>query len=66
MKRISNLDVKIDRFLKVKKRTLAITNCDARSNSKDKIKGDGQASFHPVTIREVDNLEDETESAKAT
>jgi len=50
--------------LKVKRRTLVITNCEANSNSEEKIKGDGQASFYPVTIREDDNLGDDTESAK--
>jgi len=29
------------------------------------IKGDGQASYHPVTIQEADDLEDETKLVEA-
>ena len=50
MKHISTLDVMIDGSLKVKRCTLVITNYEASSNSKEKIKWDGQASFHPVTV----------------
>jgi len=32
---------------------------------KKKIKEDGQASFHLIAVREVDHLEDDTESAEA-
>ena len=62
--RIFTLDVKIDGSLKVKRRTLVITNYEASSNSKEKIKGNGQAPFHVVTIREANDMEDETESTK--
>jgi len=31
---------------------------------KKKIQGDRQASFHPVTVREAVDLEDDTQSAK--
>ena len=65
VKCISTLDVKTDGSIKVKRRTLVITNCEANSNSEEKIKGDGQASFYPVTIREDDNLEDDIQSAEA-
>jgi len=59
MKRISTLDVKTDGSLKVKRRTLLTS-----STSKEKIQRDGQASFHPVTVREAIDLEDDTESTK--
>jgi len=61
MKHISTLDVKTDGSLKVKRHTLLITNCEANLNSKEKIKRGGQASFHPITIRDANNLEDDTE-----
>ena len=38
IKRISALDVKGDSSLKVKRRNLVITSCEASSNSKGKIK----------------------------
>jgi len=64
MKCISIFDVKTNCTLKVKGHTLIITGCEASSNSKDKIKGDGQASSHLVTIWEADDLEEETELAE--
>jgi len=54
-----------DGSLKVKRLTLLITNCEASSTSKEQIKEDGQASFHPITVREVNDLEDDTESVEA-
>jgi len=65
MKRISTLDIKTDGSLKVKRCILVITSCEGSSNSNEKIEGGGQASFYLVTIREADNLENETESAEA-
>jgi len=50
MKCISSLDVKTEGSLKVRRRTLVITNCEANSTSKEKIQWDGQASFHPITV----------------
>jgi len=50
MKHISTLDVKTDGSLKVKRHTLVITSCEASSNSKEKIKEDGQVSSHPITV----------------
>jgi len=64
MKRVSTLDVKIDGSLKVKRRTLVITIYDTSSNSKGKIKDEEQASSHPITVRDVDDLKTETASAK--
>jgi len=64
MKCISTLDVKTDDFLKVKKRTLIITNSEASSNSKGKIKGDGQASSHPVIVWDANDLMDDIESTE--
>jgi len=49
----------------VKRRTLVITSCEARSNSKEKVKKDGQPSSHPITVREADDLEAESGSAEA-
>ena len=66
MKHISTLDLNTDDSLKVKRRTLVITICEASSNSKEKIKGDKQASSHPITVQEADDLEDETESTEAS
>ena len=43
-KQVSTLDVKINGSLKVKRRTLVITSCDASSNSKDEIKDEDQVS----------------------
>jgi len=63
MKRVSMLDVKIDGSLKVKRRTLVITNYDASSNSKDKIEEEDQVSSNHNMIREVDDLETEIELA---
>jgi len=54
-----------DGFLKVKRRTLVIINCEAGLNSKEKIKGDGQASFHPIIVQEANYLEGNNESAEA-
>jgi len=65
MKRVSTLDVKIDDSLKVKRRTLVITSCDASSNSKDKIKAEDQVSSNQIMIREADDLETTVEPAKA-
>jgi len=59
MKRVSTLDVKIDGSLKVKRRTLVITNCDTSSNSKDEIKDKDHVSSNYITIREADDLETE-------
>ena len=59
VKHISSLNIMIDGSLKVKRRTLIITSCEA--SSKEKIE-DGQASFYYITVREADNLEAETGS----
>ena len=64
MKRVSTFDVKTYGSLKVKRRTLVITKCEASSNSKEKLKGDGQGHFHPSTVRDPDDVEDETRSTK--
>jgi len=40
--------------------------CKGSSNSKEKMKGDGQASFHCVTIGNVDNLKDGIELPQAS
>jgi len=61
MKRVSTLDVKIDDSLKVKRRTLVITNYDASSNSKDEIKDQGQVSSNHITFWEANDLEKEVE-----
>jgi len=47
------------------KRTLVNTSCEANLNSKEKIKGDGQASSHPVTVQGAEDLKDKTESDEA-
>jgi len=65
MKHIFTLDAKTDGSLKVKRCTLVITNCEASWNSKEKIKGDGQASLHPVTIQETNDLDDDTKLVEA-
>jgi len=64
IKRISSLDVKIDGSLKVKIRSLVITNYETRSNSKGKIKGEEQASSYPVTVREADDQKAKTGSTE--
>ena len=38
MKCVSTLDVKIDGYLKVKRRTLVITSCEASGHFKDEMK----------------------------
>jgi len=53
--------VKADGSLKVKS---VITSDETSPNSKEKIKGNGQASFCLVTILEVNNLEGDTELAE--
>jgi len=65
MKRISTLDVRIDDSLKVKGCTLVITSWEASSNSREKIKRDGQASSHPISLSKVDDLEAKTRLAEA-
>jgi len=65
MKRIFTSDAKTEGSLKIKRRTIVITNCEANWNSKGKTKGDGQASFHPVIVWEADDLEDDIESDEA-
>jgi len=65
MKRVYTLDLKIDGSLKVKRRTLVITSCDASSNSKDEIKDEDQVSANHITIWEDDDLEIEVEPAEA-
>ena len=64
MKRVFTLDVKIDGSLKVKRLTLVITNCRARSNSKGKVKDEEQVSSSHITIWEVDDLEAKVESVE--
>ena len=59
------MDVKIDGSLKVKRHTLIITNCDASSNSKDRIKDEDEVSFNHSMIWEVDDLETEVEPVEA-
>jgi len=65
MMHISTLDVKTDVSLKVKRHTVVITNCKDSLNSKEKIKRDGKVSFHPITILEANDREDETKSTDA-
>jgi len=65
MKHISFLDIKTDDSLKVKRHTIVITSYEASSSSKEKTKEDGQASSHPITAQEVDDLEAETKSTEA-
>ena len=64
MKYISTFNVQTHGSLKVKRRTLVITNCEVSSTSKEKIQRDRQASFHLVTVREAVDLDD-TESTEA-
>jgi len=64
MKRVSTLDVKSDGSLKVTIHTLVITSYQTSSNSKGKIKDEEQPSSHPITIREADDLKDDTKSAE--
>jgi len=64
MKPITALDIKTNGCLKVKKCILVITSCKARSNLKDKIKDEEQASSHFVVVREADDLNDETKLAE--
>ena len=54
------LDIKTDGSLKVNRRTLVITSCEASSNSKENNKEDGQASSHPITVQKANDLEAET------
>jgi len=65
MKRIATLDVNMDGSLKVRRHTLVITNCEGSSNSREKIKGDGQASSHRAIVQEANDLEEETRSVEA-
>ena len=65
MERISALDIKTDGPLKVKRCTPVITSYEASSNSKEKIKENGQASSHPITVRDANDLNAETGTAKA-
>ena len=65
MERISALDIKTDGPLKVKRCTPVITSYEASSNSKEKIKENGQASSHPITVRDANDLKAETGTAKA-
>ena len=65
MKRVSMLDVKIDGSLKVKRRTVVITNYDASLNSKEKIEEEDQVSSNHIMIREADDLETEVEPVEA-
>jgi len=65
MKHIFALDIKTDDSLKVKRRTLVTTSCEANSNSKEKIKVDGQASSRSITVQEADNLKAETGMVEA-
>jgi len=64
MKLVPTLDVKTDGTLEVMRRIRVITNYEASSKEKEKIKGDEQASFYPITVREADDLEDGTELAE--
>jgi len=64
MKCIFTLDVKTNGTLKVKRRTLVITSYKTNSNSKGEIKDEEQPSSHPFTIRETNDLEDNTQSAE--
>jgi len=64
IKRISMMDAKIDGSLKIKRRTLVITNYDASLNLKDKIEEEDQVSSNHITIREVDDLEIKVEPAE--
>jgi len=65
MKHVSTLDVITDGSLKVKKRTLVITSYKTSLNSKGKIKDEKQASSHPVTVQEADDLKVKTRSTEA-
>jgi len=60
MKRVSILDVNTDGSLKVKRYTLVITSYGTSSNAKGKMKDEEQPPSHPITIREADDLEDDT------
>jgi len=64
MKCISTLDLKTGGSLKVKRCTLVITSCEASLNSIGKIEEE-QASSDHVTIRKVDDLENENRLAEA-
>jgi len=64
MKPVSTLDVKTNGSLKVKRHTLAITSYATSSNSKGKIKDEEQPSSHPVTVREANDLEANTQSTE--
>ena len=66
MKRISSLDVMVNGSLKVKRRALVITNYETSLNSKGKIKDEEQASSHPTTIQEADDLKAKTGSTEAS
>ena len=57
MKRVFTLDVKIDGSLKVKRLTLVITNCRARSNSKDKVKDEEQVSSNHIIVLKANDFE---------
>ena len=46
--------------LKIKRHTLVITSYKTNSNSKGKIKDEQQASSHPITVREANDLKAKT------
>jgi len=55
---------KTEGTLKFKRRTLIITSCEVSSNSIENLEEDGQSSYHPVTVREADDLEVDTKLAE--
>jgi len=62
---IFTLGVKTNDSLKVKRNIAIITNCEASSNSKGKIKEEELTTSDHVIVREASNLEAEVESAGA-
>ena len=65
MKRVSTLNVKTNGSPKVKRHTLVFTSYKTSLNSKSKIKDKEQASSHPVTVWEADDLKAKTGSTEA-
>ena len=55
-KHVSTLDVRTDGPLKVKRRTLIVTSCQASLNSKGKIKEEEQVSSNHIITWEADDL----------
>jgi len=64
MKQVFTLDLNTGGSIKVKRRTLVITSCEASSNTKGKVKDEEQVSSSHITIWEVDDLEAKVESVE--